>query len=325
MKKSIKLQDIAESLNLSISTVSKSLNNSREISESTKARVQELAKLHKYFPNVSAQHLKGQNTRNIGVIIPRLEANFFSVTLNAIEERINARDYRLVLCISNETIKKERRCVDLLLKAQVDGIIVCPSAETFKKRELSHLKRIQNYNKALVIFHRIPDDIICDKISIDQSLMIEELILELYYSGFRRIGFISLKEHKCISGKRVEGYYYALQSMDLPDLYFEYTKDEEERIVAKIFDLIRRGKMDALIVPSFSIAMKIMDLLGEKNDQLNFKMICLSSESTKKKNFVGVKPVLFLGEEQGRTAADIVIDRIEGKLFPEPINIVLRN
>ncbi len=327
MKKSVRLQDIAQSLHLSISTVSKALNNSPEISEKTKTRVQELAKQKEYLPNISAQNLKGQNTRNIGVIIPNLQAKFYIEVLNSIEERISDRDYRLVLCISNEAIEKEKRCVDILIKAQVDGVIVCPSRETFQRKEFSHLIKIQSYDKALVIFDRIPKNIYCDKISLDQSLLIEELTLKLYFSGFRNIGFISHKDKRYISERSEEGFLNALKSLHLPAMFLEYCESEEERIVAEILDLVGGRKVDAIIVPTFSLAMEIWECFEKKDKEsaTASDFIFLSSVGVIKKKYGEIKSFSSMGKEQGRTAADIIIERIEGKLFPEPINVVLKD
>lgn len=77
MRNEITLQELAISLNLSISTVSTSLNDSPEIIVKTKSRVKELAILKRYIPNSMAQSLKRKQSRTVGVIIPNIFSKFF--------------------------------------------------------------------------------------------------------------------------------------------------------------------------------------------------------------------------------------------------------
>lgn len=77
MKKRVTIKQIAKELNVSVSTVSKSLNNSVEISEETKEMVKAFAKLHNYKPNSIALSLKNKKTKTVGVIIPEIAHDFF--------------------------------------------------------------------------------------------------------------------------------------------------------------------------------------------------------------------------------------------------------
>ena len=77
MKPKITLKDIARELEVSISTVSKALKNSEEISRDTKDKIQAFAKLYNYKPNNIAVSLKNRRTKNIGVIIPDIVHHFF--------------------------------------------------------------------------------------------------------------------------------------------------------------------------------------------------------------------------------------------------------
>ena len=76
MKKKITIKEIAKILMVSVSTVSKAMNDSPEISEKTKKKVKELAKFYGYTPNHIAVSLKNQSTFNIGVIIPDIQNSF---------------------------------------------------------------------------------------------------------------------------------------------------------------------------------------------------------------------------------------------------------
>jgi len=81
----ISMIQLAKGLVLSVSTVSKSLGDSHEISVSTKQRVLELAKKYKYKPNPFASNLRKKKGKQIAVIIPDIVNNFFDLAVYGIE------------------------------------------------------------------------------------------------------------------------------------------------------------------------------------------------------------------------------------------------
>ena len=114
MKKSITLKELSKILGVSISTISKALNDSPEISHDTKTKVKELAALHKYQPNVLARNLKSGTTKTIAVVLPTVQNNFFTEVLLGIETEIEKTDYNIIISITNESFKKESKSVNNL-------------------------------------------------------------------------------------------------------------------------------------------------------------------------------------------------------------------
>lgn len=102
------LKELAILLNISVSTVSKALNNSHEISEKTRIRVKELATKLNYKPNRIAQQLKTNKSKTIGVILPTVINPFFAEVLHGIETTATNNDYDIIVCLSNETLSKEK-------------------------------------------------------------------------------------------------------------------------------------------------------------------------------------------------------------------------
>ena len=102
-KESPTLKKIAQELNVSISTVSKALNDSKEISDKTKERIKEFAKHLHYKPNRLALSLKNQQSKTLGVIIPEVVHYFFATVINGIETVASERGYTLMIAISNES------------------------------------------------------------------------------------------------------------------------------------------------------------------------------------------------------------------------------
>src|SRR5690606_21718200 len=107
MEKGKTLKDIARKLNMSISTVSKALNNDISISIPTKERVRQKAREWNYVPNESARNFKLNKSSTIGLIIPDLLDPFYVLAINGIEEIASKENYNLILTQSHEDIVKE--------------------------------------------------------------------------------------------------------------------------------------------------------------------------------------------------------------------------
>lgn len=104
MKAKATLKQIAQEFGVSISTVSKALSDSPEISEATKIKIQEYAALQNYKPNSIAKNLKNQRTNTIGVIIPNILNPFFAKVFSGIEKVALEKGLRFFGNCHNETI-----------------------------------------------------------------------------------------------------------------------------------------------------------------------------------------------------------------------------
>ena len=131
-KKQITLKDIAKALNLSPSSVSRSLKDHPEISVETKKMVQKYAQEHKYKPNALALSLRTKKSNTIGVIIPEIVHYFFSSVLSGIEKEAEKNKYKVLFCQSNEDYEREIICTETLLSAYVCGVLVSVSKKTAK-------------------------------------------------------------------------------------------------------------------------------------------------------------------------------------------------
>ncbi|MBT8296310.1 MAG: LacI family transcriptional regulator, partial [Gramella sp.] len=169
MKKKITLKTIAKELDVSVSTVSKALKNSREISLDTRKKIQAFAQLYNYRPNNIAISLKNRRTKNIGVIIPDIIHHFFTSVFRGIEKYANTKGYNVIVCISDESFDKEVINMELLANGSIDGYIMSLAGETQKKGDYSHLISVVDQGIPLVLFDRVTDQIQCDKITINDE------------------------------------------------------------------------------------------------------------------------------------------------------------
>ena len=211
MKRKITLKQIAKELDVSISTVSKSLRNSKEISEDTREKVQAFAKLYNYRPNNIALSLKNRKTKTIGVIIPEIVHHFFSTVIKGIENVALDRGYNVIVGLSNESFAKEVINMEMLANGSIDGFILSLSKETLLEQDYHHLSETINQGMPIVMFDRITSDIKCDKVIVNDQSGAQMAVKKLIKSGAKKIGIITTKDYVSVGRLRTQGYINALE------------------------------------------------------------------------------------------------------------------
>ncbi|MEM9142302.1 MAG: LacI family DNA-binding transcriptional regulator [Bacteroidota bacterium] len=215
MKQKITLKHIARELEVSVSTVSKALKNSQEISKDTIEKVQAFAKLYNYRPNNVAISLKNKRTKNIGVIIPDIVHHFFTTVFRGIEKYANERGYNVIVCVSDESFDKEVINMELLANGSVDGFIMALSADTQLKNDYNHLKEVMDQGIPLVLFDRITEDVQCDKVVINDREIAHDIVSRFLDQGRKRVALVTTDSYLNVSNKRAEGYYDALKEREM--------------------------------------------------------------------------------------------------------------
>ena len=119
MRNSITLKKIARTLNVSISTVSKALKDSHEISADTREKIKAYARINGYRPNSIALSLKNQKTKTIGIIIPDIVNDTFSKVIEGVDQIAKKKGYNIMISSSNESLEKEAYNLRTLSYSQI--------------------------------------------------------------------------------------------------------------------------------------------------------------------------------------------------------------
>ena len=207
----VTLKHLAEQLNVSVSTVSKALHNSNEISPETIDRVKALATHLNYKPNKLAVSLKNSKSNTIGVIIPNILNHFFAKALYAIEMEATKMGYNIITCVSNELKSKEENSLQLLSNGSVDGFIMSLAEETQIIDKTDHITAILRQELPIVLFDRVSDQINCDKVIIDDFGAAYEATNHLVNEGRKHIALIGNIEELSVGKLRTNGYLKALE------------------------------------------------------------------------------------------------------------------
>lgn len=243
MAKSATLKELSKILGVSISTISKALNDSHEISESTKKRIQEAAQLYNYQPNKIALNLKSGKTKTIGVVVPSVQNFFMAQVLLGIESVIADSSYNIIISISNESLEKEKHSMSSLANGLVDGFIIAVSEETQMYREFDHFEDVRDKKKKIVMFDRVVSSFDCDKVLVDDFDAVFKVTKDLISKGKKKIALVSTINNLSVGKERTSGYEKALESIFDPIII----DGDESYIEDKLNNLYDSKGFDAIV------------------------------------------------------------------------------
>ncbi len=316
MKRKVTLKHIAKELDVSISTVSKSLRDSSEISEDTRQKVQAFAKLYNYKPNLIALSLKNKKTKTIGIIIPEIVHHFFATVISGIENVANENGYNVIVCLSDESFDKEVINMEMLANGSIDGFIMSLSKETQQKKDFHHISEVINQGMPVVMFDRVSNEILCDKVIIDDKLAAFQAVQSLINNGFKKIALISTVDYVSVGKLRTEGYLQALSNNDIEINEKLILKIEDVKSSAdEIENLIKNNDLEAIFAVNelFAVtAIKAVIKQGLKVPE-DISVIGFTDGIISKYSSPSITTVSQNGIKMGGKAAKMLIDRLESE------------
>jgi len=211
--KRLSIADLAKELGLSVSTISRALNNATDVSEATKAQVWELARKLNFQPNTLAAALRSGRTHMLGVIVPHINGAFFPEVVHGIEAVASKAGYNVMICQSNEDVAQEKKHIDALLKAQIDGVLVSMSNTT---TTFEHFEKVRGKGIPLVFFDRMPDLPQVCGVTLDDYRGAYQVMEHLLSQGRRRIAHLAGPQLINTTFNRHRAYRDALLAHGLP-------------------------------------------------------------------------------------------------------------
>jgi LacI family transcriptional regulator len=207
----IRLKDLAQHLNISVSTVSAALQNRDDISKATRLRVLEAVKKLRYHPNSLARGLVTRKTLVLGVIVPDLSRSFYAEVLKGIDSVTSSAGYNLLVCNTEENADREEEMLRMLLSNQVEGILLAsahdPTNTVWRKILLELTAPVVLVDRRLASLNFVGGD--------DKAIGFVATE-HLYEQGYRRIAHIAGPSTVSTAVGRLSGYRRALQALELP-------------------------------------------------------------------------------------------------------------
>ncbi|MCT4687896.1 LacI family DNA-binding transcriptional regulator [Vallitalea sp.] len=181
----VTIKNIADACNVSRGTVDRALNNRGKIKPEKKELILATAKKLGYKPNYIARSLKKGKTNTIGIIVFNLYNEFFSSLINYMEVKAKEKDYHIDLALTHYDKDIEKKCVENMIKRQVDGLILCSV-----NNEKDYSLWLQNFNIPLItLANKVSDRI--PYISVDNKLAMKDAAQFVHNKGYNRIIYIS--------------------------------------------------------------------------------------------------------------------------------------
>ena len=321
MKKNITIKELSKILEVSISTVSKALNDSYEISDSTKERIKSVARLHNYKPNKLAVNLKSGKTNTIGVVLPSIKNFFMSRVLRGIDSVIAKSPYNIIISITNESFDKEVQSVQTLSNGLVDAIIIAVSEETQIKQDFSHLNSLIG-DTPLLMVDRIVNSITCDKVLVDDYNAVFNAVNELIKDGRKSIALVSSINNLNVGKQRTKGYKSAVENKQ-DAIIIEGSEEHLEKELIKLIDL---NKIDAIMaldqessLAAYRIGKKKKVLTSKKIALIGYASRVISEHLTPKLTTIDQH-----GKKVGSTSARLLLKRLD-EFVGEPESIVINS
>ncbi|WP_411767311.1 LacI family DNA-binding transcriptional regulator [Winogradskyella sp. A3E31] len=322
MKRKITLKQIAKELDVSISTVSKALKNSAEISDDTKQKIQAFAKLYNYRPNNIALSLKNRKTNTIAILIPEIVHHFFSKVIRGVELVANRRGYNVIVGLSNESFSKEVINMEMLASGSIDGFILSISKETQQLQDYHHFTETMNQGMPIVMFDRVINEINCDKVIVDDFKGAKNAVQKLIDNNCRNIALVTTKDYVSVGKLRTQGYLEALSDnhieleanliLKLDDsMDYEVHLDKLEAEIRQLFEA--NEKIDGIFAVNelYALsAMKVARLLGHRIPE-DIQVIGFTNGVLSKHATPSLTTVSQHAQTMGEKAADLLIDRLE--------------
>ncbi len=182
------LKDIAKVLGINVSTVSRALSDSDEISESTKERVREKVREMNYVPNIAARTLTGKSTKLVGLIVPEVKSDYYAQIVNYVEAGMKQLGYTVIIGITEFNHNLEVECLNTMSSRNVDGILFVSSTDKNISKPLNHISN--DYKIPIILMDPLTPKKGFDTLKLDNSGGINEALLYLINSGRKRIAYI---------------------------------------------------------------------------------------------------------------------------------------
>lgn len=323
--KHVTIKDIARSLCISVSTVSRALTDDKNIRRETREAVLREAERLGYRRNPVAMNLKMGRTNTIGVIVPEMHTPYASQVVAGIQSVLNKNNQKVMIAESDENPDRERESLQMMEEFMVDGLIVSLCSY---KHNIETYRRLANEGVAIVFYDRIPhgmDDM--PQVMVDDnndSYFMAEHLIRL---GRRRIAYLYGPDDVYNAVERGRGYREAMEKFQIydPRLIVKTGMTFADGAAA-VDSLVRQGiEFDAVYAFTDTLAIGAMNRLREKGRCIPEDVAVAGFSGTELSTIVfpqltTVEPPL---TEMGQRAAELVLEKVRN---PEAENrkIVLR-
>jgi LacI family repressor for deo operon, udp, cdd, tsx, nupC, and nupG len=313
----VTIKTIAKELGISVSTVSRALQNNTRIGEKTRKEVNSMAEKLQYVPNPIALNLQRSRTNTLGLIVPTLSEEFFSHIVSGVEKVANEKGFHVIVNQSQDNMNTEKEIIQSYIAAKLDGIMVSIAADT---SDYSHFVKVQKQSIPLVFYDRIPRNFPSHQIRSDIQLGISEAIRFLYEKNIRKIALLNGPSNLLVSDERLNGYLTAIKNLGLSTSpkYIKTTNLTRQDTFQKMTEFIELGtqRPEAVVCFNDYVALHAIRACQHHHLQPNKDVSFVSFANIGISEFIENKPIASveqfpaqMGEESARLLLENILDK----------------
>lgn len=207
------IKDIAKALGVSISTVSRALNNKYDVNSKTRQLVIDRAAAMGYRPNPIARKLISRKSFLIGVIVPEFTNSFFPEVIRGMQKYLAPRQYQLLIMSSEEDASIELENLKTMEASMVDGILI---SLTGKEANAAYINNLLENDMPIVMFNRVNEAAECPKVVFNDYKWAYLATEHLIERGYKRILHFCGNPSASFAAHRIQGFKDAMQQYQLP-------------------------------------------------------------------------------------------------------------
>ena len=308
----ITIKDIAKLLQVNPSTVSRALKDHPDIGAAMTKKVKQVAKDLGYRPNFQAINFRQRKSQLVGVIIPNMGMFFFPDVIKAIEEIAKKNGHHLIVFQSDESLEKEKECVDICQKIGVDGLLVCLSRET---QTLAHFAPLIQDKIPVVYFDKVL------KTSNNATVVINDFkasftaVTHLAKKHYQNIAGFFGNENLRITQQRKEGFLASLAKHGLKDradycFHADTILEAQDKFLAL---LQQDDRPDAVFAMTDQLLAGIIQIIHEEGIRIpkDMGLISISNGNFPYYLYPKITHIKHSGHFVGKTAADLLFDLVK--------------
>ncbi|MBL3808188.1 LacI family transcriptional regulator [Streptomyces sp. SID8455] len=322
----VTLKTIADSLGVSVKTVSRALAGKDSVGEELRARIRAEADRLGYVPNSIARSLVSGSAMTLGMVITHPANPFYSLLISAVEERCRANGYSLLLMVTEEDLATERNAAEALLRWGVDGAVVIPVQEGAE-----HWQRLRDSGVPIVLVNRGLEGFACDFVGVDHERGAYEAAGHLLDSGASSVHLLEEDVPFSSAADRRAGFRRALTERGLPEddavtlvpqsvegrRVLPWEPDAAYRCAQQLVSRLEPGA--AVLAGSDYFALGLYRALAEKGIDVPAHVAVIGHGDMPfaaylRPALASVRPP---ADEIGARAADLLFERIQGSTAPE--------
>ncbi len=318
------IYDVAKRAGVSPATVSRALSGAKGVSETTRQRVLAAARELRYSPNYIARSLKKRQTNTIALIISDITNPFFTALARGVEDKASEHGFNTIFCNTDEDPRVEAAYVELMLRRQVDGLLISSCSNGHSLEVLSR-KSVP----VVLVDRKVPhsrwDYVVGD--SEYGAYALTRHLIEVH--GKRKIAVISGPLTLSTSRERIEGYRRALQEAGIVpcEAYIRAGAYKEEfgyQVMREL--LMERHPVEAVFAGNNVIAVGVIRAARELGMRVPEDLALVTFDDFDLASVLF--PFLTVAKQPaytiGTLAVEMLLGRIRGEKVRERREVVLR-